>query len=112
MRDLLGNLREGDAFNVLLFAASSEVLSKGGSLPATRQSVAKAMRMLDARGGGGGTELVPALKARARPARRGARARSVILITDGLVSAEREAFEIARQNWAKRTCSPSASARA
>ena len=61
LRDLIGNLRPTDSFNVLLFAGGNSVMSER-SLPATKENIAKAITVIENQQGGGGTELLPALK--------------------------------------------------
>lgn len=97
IRDLAGNLRETDRFNVILFSDSLIQLSPE-SVPATTENVQKAFSLIDNEEGGGGTELAPALEtALSLPAAPGA-ARSVIAITDGYISGEREIFDIISRN--------------
>jgi Ca-activated chloride channel family protein len=100
LRDLIGNLRSSDLFNVILFAAGSSLLAPS-SLPATRANIEKAIRMIDDENGGGGTELLPALKRALGLKRHENYSRSVIIATDGYVSVEKEAFELIRKNLDK-----------
>ena len=100
-RDLIGGLRPTDTFNVVLFAGASEVLSPQ-PLAATQANIGKAVALLSQRGGGGGTELGAGLgTALALPTDKDV-SRSLILITDGFISAEAEVFELIR-NGAKGT---------
>src|SRR5690606_26771627 len=63
-------------------------------------NIRRALRMLDEQGAGGGTELIPALRsALALPADQ-ERARSFVVVTDGFVTVEREAFRLVRENLA------------
>lgn len=97
IRNLAGSLRETDRFNVILFFDSLIQMSPE-SVPATAENVQKAFALIDNEEGGGGTELAPALEtALAIPASPGA-ARSVIAITDGYISGEREIFDIIGRN--------------
>ena len=97
IRNLAGSLRETDRFNVILFSDSLIQMSPE-SVPATAENVQKAFALIDNEEGGGGTELAPALEtALAIPASLGA-ARSVIAITDGYISGEREIFDIIGRN--------------
>lgn len=97
IRNLAGSLRETDRFNVILFSDSLIQMSPE-SVPATAENVQKAFALIDNEEGGGGTELAPALEtALAIPAAPGA-ARSVIAITDGYISGEREIFDIIGRN--------------
>ncbi|GAH98117.1 unnamed protein product, partial [marine sediment metagenome] len=50
-----------DRFNVLLFAGGSRIFSEH-SLPATKANISNAINLIDNQRGGGGTELLPALK--------------------------------------------------
>jgi Ca-activated chloride channel family protein len=61
LKDLIGNLRPIDRFNVLLFAGGSSLMSEH-SLPATSDNIAHAITLIDRQRGGGRTELLPALK--------------------------------------------------
>ncbi len=97
MADLLDNLRPSDRFNILLFAGDSRVLSDD-SLPVNQDNLARALAFLDRQQGGGGTRLLPALKrALAMPAREGV-SRSIVLITDGYVNVEKDAFQLVRRH--------------
>jgi len=97
VRELAVQLRSQDRFNVLLFAGDSQVLAPA-SLPATPENVAAALELLERQQGGGGTELVAAMRrALALPATAGA-ARIVAVITDGYVDMEPELFELVRAN--------------
>ena len=97
LRQLLATLRPNDSFNVLLFSGGSTLLAPQ-SLPVTPQNLARAIQIIDHEQGGGGTELIPALKqALATPNERNA-ARSIVVITDGYVGCETEAFDLIRNN--------------
>ena len=100
MRELFTNLRPSDAFNVLLFSGGSTVLAPQ-SLPATPENLRRALEVIDRQQGGGGTELLPALKralALPRPERA---ARTVVIATDGYVTVEPEAFALIRRELGK-----------
>lgn len=91
MTRLLGDLQPRDSFNILYFSGGSDVLSPV-SLPATPANIARAQVMLTSLQGGGGTELLPALStALAMPLPEG-KSRSLVLVTDGYISAEDGAF--------------------
>ena len=97
LRDLIGNLRPTDMFNVILFSGGSKVMSEK-SVPATKENIDNALYVIDKQKGGGGTELLPALKrALAMPRTKGF-SRSVIIATDGLVTVETEIFDLIRKN--------------
>ena len=97
LKDLIGKLRPSDRFNVVLFASSSSVLSEH-SLPATEDNINKALNLIDNQGGGGGTELLPALKRALALKGTEDYSRTFIIVTDGYVTVEREAFELIRKN--------------
>ncbi|RPJ70137.1 MAG: VWA domain-containing protein [Acidobacteria bacterium] len=95
-RTLLGRLRPGDSFNVLFFSGGAWVLSPA-SLPATEANRAWALGEIERQHGGGGTELLPALRqAFDLPRARRDVARTVVIATDGYVNVEREAFALVR----------------
>lgn len=96
MADIIGGLKDGDYINVLVFAGGSAVLSETGSLPANGANKRKAISWINAQQGGGGTEILPALRtAFDLPATDGV-SRIVTVVTDGYVSVEPEAFELIR----------------
>ncbi len=97
LRGLIGRLKPSDSFNVLLFSGNSLLLSEQ-SLPADPANLQRGLDLIDTQQGGGGTELLPALRqALALPADEG-RARSLVVVTDGYVSMEAETFALIREN--------------
>ncbi|QDL55343.1 VIT and vWA domain-containing protein [Rhodoferax aquaticus] len=97
LRELIGGLRPSDTFNVLLFSGSNNFLSPK-SVPATKANIEQAIRTIDQQGGGGSTELIPALKRVYAQAKTADVSRTVVVVTDGYVTVEREAFELVRNN--------------
>ncbi|MBW2095237.1 MAG: AgmX/PglI C-terminal domain-containing protein [Deltaproteobacteria bacterium] len=97
LRDLIGNLRSSDQFNVLLFAGASSILSNR-SLPATTANIRRAIHVIEQQRGGGGTRLLPALKRALALPRVAGISRTVVIATDGYVAVEKEAFELIRNN--------------
>jgi Ca-activated chloride channel homolog len=97
LRNLIGSLRPSDTFNVMLFSGSNQMLSPQ-SVPATRPNIDLALRTIERMGGGGSTEIVPALKRIAALPKNSDVSRSVIVVTDGYVSVEAEVFALVRQN--------------
>jgi Ca-activated chloride channel family protein len=97
LKDLIGNLRPTDRFNVLLFAGGSSVMSKQ-SLPAIPKNITYAINMIERQRGGGGTRLLPALKRALSLPKTEGFSRNVIIATDGYVSVEEEAFDLIRNN--------------
>lgn len=95
MRQLFGKLRASDRFNVLLFSGSSHMLSHQ-SLPATEANKQAALRMVQGASGAGGTELLPALRKALEQPRLDELSRTIVVITDGYVTVEQEAFALVR----------------
>lgn len=97
LKNLIGGLRQNDLFNVILFAGGSKVLSSSSSL-ATPSNINKAIRFISNERGGGGTELYSALKmGLALPGRENI-SRSMIIVTDGYIAAERDVFKLISEN--------------
>ncbi|HBD08896.1 MAG TPA: trypsin [Syntrophobacteraceae bacterium] len=97
IKDLLSHLQERDTFNVILFSGTSSVLAPK-SLAATGENVGTAIQHIDRQKGGGGTELAAALTSALSLPRDEAVSRSVVVITDGYIAAEREAFHLIQNN--------------
>jgi len=97
LRDLIGQLRPNDMFNVVLFAGDSSVLAPK-SLPANQENIAGAIRLIDEQRGGGGTELLGALQQAMAIPRDANISRSLVLVTDGYISAEEGVFDYIRNN--------------
>lgn len=100
LRDLIGSLRSNDIFNVLLFSYSSSFMSEK-SLPATRKNINKAISLIDSQGGSGNTELIPALKKAFAMGDTEDYSRTVVIVTDGYVNVEKDAFELIQNNLGK-----------
>lgn len=98
MEEVIKHLKPQDLMNVLLFAGGSEVLSESGSLPASEANKQQALAFIKSRQGGGGTEILPALRrALALPRIKGV-SRIVAVLTDGYVHVEPEVFELIRSS--------------
>ncbi len=97
LKDLIGGLRSTDTFNVLLFAGSSELLAER-SLPASPENIRRALDVIERQRGGGGTELLPALKRALNLPRSENVSRSFVIATDGYVTVEPEAFDLIRNH--------------
>lgn len=97
MRNLLGALKQTETFNILFFAGDAGILSPT-PLPATPDNIQLALATLSGYQGGGGTELINALqRAYAMPRQEGI-ARSLVVVTDGYITAERDAYDLIAQN--------------
>ncbi|QTD45477.1 VIT and vWA domain-containing protein [Ottowia testudinis] len=97
MRQLLGNLKASDTFNVLLFSGSNRFLAPH-SVPATPANINAAIRTIDEMGGGGSTELLPALRRVYAEPKPQELSRTVVVVTDGYVTVESEAFALVRKH--------------
>ena len=97
LRDLIGKLRPTDTVQCAALCGGSSVMS-ARSLPATSENIGRASTMIDSQKGGGGTELLPALKRALSLPRTEGYSRSVIIATDGYVTVETEAFDLIRKN--------------
>ena len=97
LKDLIGNLKKTDKFNVILFAGGSRSMGSS-SVPATAQNIRRAIRMIDKQKGGGGTELLVAMQKGFSLPRDEAYSRTMIVVTDGYIGAESEVFEEIQNN--------------
>ncbi len=97
LKDLIGNLRQSDLFNVVLFAGGSSVLSEQ-SLPATQENITRAINIIDQQRGGGGTELLPALERALKLPGPENFSRTIVIATDGYVTVEEQVFDLIRSN--------------
>ena len=97
LRDLVGNLRPQDRFNMVFFAGRNYVLSPA-SLPASEDNINMAIQAIDNKEGGGGTELLPALQTALNLPGTEDFARTFVIATDGYVTVEKEAFDLIREN--------------
>ena len=97
MKNLLGQLRPEDRFNIVLFAGRAAVLSDR-SLPATQENLDQAWALVDGQQGAGGTELLIGLnRAFGLPLAGEGYARIVAVLTDGFIDFEAAAFKLVRQ---------------
>ncbi len=97
MKNLLPSLQPQDRFNVVLFEFGSQKLFPQ-PVPANESNVSKALSLLGSSSGGGGTNLYEALEGVILEEPSTPFARSVVVITDGFIHAEREVFELIRGN--------------
>ncbi len=100
LADLIGNLRPTDKFNVLLFSGGSSLMAET-SLPATPANIQRAMATIDRQQGGGATELLPALKRAMSLKKDDNFSRTMVIVTDGYVNVEEEAFDFIHNNLGK-----------
>lgn len=97
MSELLTSLKPHESFNILFFSGGSQMLSPT-PLAATPENLQQAMNMMQTFQGGGGTELLPALQTAFAMPRTADTARSIVVVTDGYVDVERQAYDLIKQN--------------
>lgn len=95
LKNLIGNLRSTDRFNVMLFESNNAMLAPESML-ATTENINKAIQVIEQQSGGGGTNLLPALKNALNFKESRGFSRSFVVITDGYVTVEKEAFDLIR----------------
>ncbi len=101
LKKLIASLKPTDKFNVVQFAGGSKLMSSK-SLLANTANLKKANTFIDQPQGGGGTSLLPALeKAMSLPRLQEGLSRSIVVVTDGYVHVERQAFELIANNLNK-----------
>ncbi len=89
MRMALASMLPHDTFNIVTFAGDTHILFPQ-PVPATAENVAMAQRFLDGRRGGGGTEMMKAIRAALEPTRSRQHLRVVAFLTDGYVGNDME----------------------
>jgi Ca-activated chloride channel family protein len=100
MTKLLHNMRAEDRFNVVQFAGGSfSLFDKNEKISDSK--IESALAFIEQPKGGGGTEVLPALERAFKLVENDERSYNVVLITDGLVTVEREVFDLVRKNRAK-----------
>ena len=99
LRDLIGQLRPSDLFNVVLFCRR---LHRAFSTKALSRESGKHLQalfgLLEQQRGNGGTELLPAIKQAMGLPREPDFSRSIVLVTDGYISGEKGVFDYIRDN--------------
>src|SRR6266446_2961159 len=89
MKLTLDNLYPYDTFNLITFSGDEHILFPE-PVPATKDNLAKAQAFLESRTGGGGTEMMKAIKASMDPSDAQGHVRIVVFMTDGYVGNEME----------------------
>jgi Ca-activated chloride channel family protein len=97
LRRLIGSLRPSDTFNVILFSGAANVLAPQ-SLPAVPSNIQSALHHIDRQQGGGGTELYQAVQKGLALPRDEGRSRTMVVITDGYIAAEKKVFGLIADN--------------
>jgi Ca-activated chloride channel family protein len=88
---MIRSLRPEDRFNVVLFAGGSTVMSDA-SVRATKKNIDRAIAVIDREHGGGGTEMLPAIDRALSMPRAAGMSPTLVVITDGYVTVEKELF--------------------
>jgi Ca-activated chloride channel family protein len=94
---LISSLRPTDRFNVILFAGAAKVLAPR-SLSADPANIQAALRHIDRQHGGGGTELYRAIQKGLDLPRTERRSRTMVVVTDGYIAAEKAVFGLIAEN--------------
>ncbi len=89
MKLALDNLYPADTFNLITFAGDTKILFPD-PVPATAENLRKAQEFLDTRSGGGGTEMMKAIRASLNPSDAQGHVRIVCFMTDGYVGNDME----------------------
>lgn len=97
LRNLLDGMGPKDRFNMMMFSGGSTVLAEQ-SLPVTKANVERANQFLTQQRGGGGTQILAALKRALAMKRSKKMSTSFVVVTDGYVAVERETFDLIRDN--------------
>ena len=92
MKLSLENLNPNDTFNLITFAGDTSVLFDE-PVPATRANLDRAGEFLASHAGGGGTEMMKAIRAALNPSDSKAHLRIVCFMTDGYVGNEGEILQ-------------------
>jgi Ca-activated chloride channel family protein len=97
MRLALEGLYPQDTFNLITFAGDTSILFPE-PVPATPANMAKARRFLESRSGGGGTEMMKAIRAALDPTDAQGHIRIVCFMTDGYVGNDMEIISEVRKH--------------
>ncbi len=89
MKLALDNLYPYDTFNLITFSGDEHILFPE-PVPATKENLGKAQAFLESRQGGGGTEMMKAIKASMDPSDAQGHVRIVCFMTDGYVGNDME----------------------
>jgi Ca-activated chloride channel family protein len=100
VRKILKTLQPRDRVNFMTFAGGSAVLAPS-SLSATPDNLAKVEVAINAMRGHGSTQILSALKEGLAMRRNEDLSTTFVVVTDGFVSVEREAFELISNNLGK-----------
>lgn len=105
IRNLVSSLRPTDRFNVMLFESSNSMLYEE-SVAATEDNIKKAISVIEKQKGSGGTRLYPAIVNAMDFKETEGFSRTFIIVTDGFITVEKEAFNYIRANLNKANLFP------
>ncbi|MBD8388410.1 SusC/RagA family TonB-linked outer membrane protein [Dysgonomonas sp. BGC7] len=105
IRNLISSLRPTDKFNVMLFESSNQMLYDK-SVAATENNIDKAIKVINQQKGSGSTQLYAAVKNAMNFNETEGFSRTFIIVTDGFVTVEKEAFNYIRENLNKANLFP------
>jgi len=97
MKLALEGLYPRDTFNLITFAGDTRILFPE-PVPATEMNLGKAREFLNSRSGGGGTEMMKAIRAALDPSHRRDHLRIVCFMTDGFVGNDMEILAEVRKH--------------
>jgi len=97
MKLALDGLYAGDTFNLITFAGDTHILFPE-PVRATRENLAQAQAFLESRSGGGGTEMMRAIRAALAPSDSQTHVRIVCFMTDGFVGNDLEIIAEVRKH--------------
>jgi Ca-activated chloride channel family protein len=97
LTNLIHVLRPTDTFNIEVFADGSRTWAET-SLPASPANLGRALAFIGPQRGGGGTELRAAMERAFSIPRREGVSRTIVLITDGYIEAEKDVFDYVRDH--------------
>ncbi len=100
VKDILNGLRKKDYFNIIFFAGGSKTLAEK-PLKATKTNIKKAIDMLNAQRGGGGTRITAAIQKAIALKKKKGMSRIVVIATDGYVGVEKKTFDLIRDNMSE-----------
>lgn len=98
MKNLVSNLGPQDRFNLMAFEGAATVWSPSGSQPATPENLRHALAFVGSQSGGGGTEILSALKKALALPRTPGMSRSFVIATDGYIAVEPAVLDMVRKN--------------
>lgn len=94
---LLNDLNSDDKFNIVFFAGGSSTLSPS-SLPVNSANIDLAINTIDNLSAGGSTQLINAMQTALDLPGTAEYSRTFVILTDGYVTVEKEAFQLIREN--------------